>query len=157
MNLFAAIADRKSPSREGHIPKAEFTYDPQQDAYRCPQGQMLPYSTTNRDGQRVYFSDAEQCATCPMLSQCTSNQEKARSISRHIWEEHREQVRENGKGKIGQMLLRWRQQKIEPSFGEAKELHQYRRSKFRGRAKMQEQALLTAFAQNLKKIARYLA
>ncbi|THF76668.1 hypothetical protein E6C55_17995, partial [Cohnella fermenti] len=42
-------------------------------------------------------------------------------------------------------------------FGEAKELHQYRRSKFRGRAKMQEQALLTAFAQNLKKIARYLA
>jgi Transposase and inactivated derivatives len=157
MNLFATIANRKTPTKEGMLSKSDFTYDPEQDAYRCPQGQTLPYNMTTRDGHRVYFSDPTQCASCSILKQCTSNQDMKRRVQRHIWEEYRERVQANANSAIGQMLLKWRQQKIEPSFGEAKVLHQYRRCKFRGRAKTQEQALLTAFAQNLKKITRYFA
>jgi Transposase and inactivated derivatives len=157
MGLFAAIAPRKLPSTKGMLAKADFTYDSKQNVYHCPQGQILAYSTTTRDGHRLYVSDPTQCAICPIVNQCTSNKEMKRSVYRHIWEEFRDGVQANANRAIGQMLMRWRQQKIEPSFGEAKVLHQYRRCKFRGRAKTQEQALLTAFVQNLKKIVRRLA
>ena len=43
------------------------------------------------------------------------------------------------------------------SFADAKELHGLRYCRFRGREKVQEQALLTATSQNIKKIANILA
>ena len=157
MELFAVIADRKKPQKPDILPKAKFTYDPAQEVYICPQGQTLRYTTTGRNGKRVYAANPATCANCPLLDQCTKTENGQRKIERHVWESHRESVLENTKSNDGISLLHMRQRKIEPSFGEAKELHQYRRSKYRGRAKMQEQALLTAFAQNVKKIARHLA
>ncbi|WP_260405722.1 IS1182 family transposase, partial [Paenibacillus sp. 598K] len=156
-NVFPAIVPRKATTRAGTLPKAHFTFNATNNTYVCPQGQELTYKLTNREGYRLYASDASHCATCPMLAQCTSDKSKQRKIQRHVWEEFREQVEKNASSPAGQLLLRWRQRKIEPSFGEAKELHGYRRCKYRGRAKTQEQALLTAFAQNVKKIARHLA
>lgn len=42
---------------------------------------------------------------------------------------------------------------VERSFADAKELHQYRYARYRGRSKVQAQCLHTAAAQNIKKIA----
>jgi len=46
---------------------------------RCPQGQLLAYSTTDRIGYRHYKSDPATCRGCPLLASCTSSANKARS------------------------------------------------------------------------------
>jgi transposase len=151
------IAERAAPRKLGFFSKTDFTFDASQDAYRCPAGEWLPYRTTNREGYEEYASSKSHCATCPLLSQCTENQNHQRVIQRHVWEEYKEQVSRNKKSKEGENLYLWRAQTIERSFADAKNLHGYRRCRMRGRAKVQEQALMTAIAQNLKKISRHLA
>lgn len=64
---------RPTPPREGMMGTKAFTYDAQADGYRCPQGQLLPYATTDRTGSRHYKSDPKICKTCPLLASCTSN------------------------------------------------------------------------------------
>lgn len=155
MNLFPVIAERKAP--EGKFSKSQFTYDMEQDVYICPAGKTLTYGTTNRQGYKEYRSDSDTCKECPFLKQCTSSASKQRIIQRHVWERYKEKVVQNRQSKIGNDLYQLRCQTIERSFADAKTLHGLRRCRFRGKEKTQEQALMTAVAQNLKKIARHLA
>ena len=39
----------------------EYTYDPANDTYTCPQGGILRHTTTDRDGKRTYRSIPAQC------------------------------------------------------------------------------------------------
>ncbi|MHA6534807.1 transposase, partial [Paenibacillus sp. BAC0078] len=151
------IAERTTPGKPGLFSKEDFTYDTQKDVYVCPEGQQLTYRTTNRAGYEEYASPKAYCAMCPRLSQCTETQNHQRVIQRHVWEEYKERVRQNRKSTEGERIYKYRAQTIERSFADAKNLHGYRRCRMRGKAKVQEQALMTAIAQNVKKIARYLA
>jgi transposase len=155
MNIFTVIAERTPPSKEGTLAKVQFNYNKEQDIYLCPAGESLTYSTTNRSGYREYRSDPEKCTVCPMLEQCTST--KQRTIQRHIWEDFKEQVAQNRQSENGVAVYKLRCQTIERSFADAKELHGLRRCRFRGKEKTKEQVLMTAIAQNIKKIARHLA
>ncbi|NMD72747.1 transposase, partial [Bacillus sp. DNRA2] len=157
MNLFPVIAERKAFNTEGKFSKSQFIYDTEQDVYICPAGKKLVYGNTNRQGYREYKSDSNVCNDCPFLKQCTSSANKQRIIQRHIWETHKERVVQNRQSKIGNAIYQLRCQTIERSFADAKTLHGLRRCRFRGKEKTQEQALMTAVAQNLKKIARRLA
>jgi hypothetical protein len=76
-------------------------------------------------------------------------------VTRHVWEGHKEKVRENRLSKSGKML--YRKEKIERSFADSKELHGRRYCRLRGLKKASEQALLTAACQHMKKIATQLA
>ena len=49
------------------------------------------------------------------------------------------------------------QRPVERSFADAKQLHGHRYARMRGRANVQEQSLLAAVAQNIKKIATLLS
>ena len=68
-----------------------------------------------------------------------------------------EKVRNNRLSEEGKRLYKARSQTVERSFADAKELHGYRYCRYRGREKVQEQALLTASAQNIKKMALILS
>jgi hypothetical protein len=155
--VFAVIGGRAFTPVKGLFAKWRFKYDPDKDVYVCPQKQELTYSTTDRDGYRMYKSKVDQCRECPLLEQCTRSKNKQRVITRHVWEESKEWVRLNRLSKSGKYLYRLRYQTIERSFADAKELHGLRYCRFRGREKVQEQALMTAIAQNMKKIANHLA
>jgi transposase len=155
MNIFTVIAERSAPTKEGTLPKARFSYNKEHETYLCPMGETLTYSTTNRSGYKEYRSDPAKCSVCPLLEKCTST--KQRTIQRHVWEDFKEQVLQNRQSETGLAVYRLRSQTIERSFADAKELHGLRRCRFRGRNKTQEQALMTAIAQNIKKIARHLA
>ncbi|MFW5433023.1 IS1182 family transposase [Paenibacillus apiarius] len=157
LEIAAAIAERNAPTPPDIFPKKQFIYHAEENGYLCPAGKMLMYTTTNRQGYREYTSNAQECANCPLLNQCTKSANHQRKIERHIWEESKEKVAQYRKTHSGEAAYKLRPQTIERSFADAKELHGYRRCKFRGRAKTQEQAFMTAIAQNVKKIARYLA
>ncbi|OLS33696.1 transposase, partial [Bacillus sp. MRMR6] len=100
---------------------------------------------------------SKKCGNCPLLSQCTRSKNKVKVVTRHVWEEHKEKVRENRLSKSGKMLYKFRKEMVERSFADSKELHGLRYCRLRGLRKASEQALLTAACQNMKKIAKHLA
>ncbi len=147
------IAYCRPTHREGMLRKNQFRYDAQTNSYTCPQGQQLACRTTTREGYREYASDPKTCARCPLLAQCTTSRNKTKVVTRHLWEDHREKVNGNRLTVWGKSIYKRRKETVERSFADAKELHGYRYARLRGRMKVQEQALLTAACQNMKKIA----
>lgn len=156
-HLYAVIGRRAFTPVKGLIAKWRFKYDAEKNVYLCPQKHELKYSTTDREGYRHYKSDPKHCAGCPMLKECTKSKNKTKVITRHVWQLSKEWVSANGRSRSGKYLYRLRYQTIERSFADAKELHGLRYCRFRGRRKVQQQALMTATCQNIKKIANILA
>lgn len=155
-NIFAVIGGRSFTPTKGLIAKWRFKYDAQRDTYICPQNHDLPYSTTDREGYRQYKSNPKVCAACPMLNECTRSKNKQRVLTRHVWQDSKEWVKQNGRSRSGKYLYRLRYQTVERSFADAKELHGLRYCRLRGKKKVLEQALMTAICQNVKKIANHL-
>jgi len=149
----AAVAYRRHPTPKGLMGKWRFQYNASDDSYRCPAKRKLSYVTTTRDGYKVYRSDAAVCACCPYLRQCTRSATKQKVIHRHVFEHLREEARQFLRTEAGQYLAQRRRETVERSFADAKELHGLRYARYRGRKRVQHQCLVSALAQNLKKLA----
>ncbi|MED1796561.1 IS1182 family transposase [Brevibacillus nitrificans] len=156
-NIFAVIAHRRYHPTQGLFHKWQFTYDAERNSYTCPNQQELLYSTTDRHGYRHYKSDPEVCKSCPFLSKCTRSKNHRKVVTRHVWEDSKDWVRENRLSKAGKKLYKKRKETIERSFADAKQLHGFRYCRLRGLRNIMEQALMTAAVQNMKKIALHLA
>lgn len=143
--------------RDGYLRKRDFAYDRQSDGYRCPEGQLLAYATTNREGYREYKSNPAICRSCPLLASCTSSANVTKVITRHVWQESKERVAANRLTPWGKRLYARRKETVERSFADAKQLHGHRYARMRGLARVTEQCLLAAACQNMKKIALILA
>jgi transposase len=151
------VGYKRPHSPVGRLKRRHFSYDAAADAYRCPQGEALPYSTTNRDGYREYKSNPKVCKGCPLLDQCTRSRNHQKVMVRHVWEEDREQINQNRNTDWGKKVYQRRQETVERSFADAKELHGHRYARYRGLGRVKGQCLLAAACQNMKKIARLLA
>jgi hypothetical protein len=142
-----------TPPRSGMMRKNAFTYEAAVDGYRCPQGQLLTYATTDRSGYRHYTSDAAICRTCPLLASCTANAKAIRTITRHVWQDARERTDAHRLTSWGKAIYKRRKETVERSFADAKQLHGHRYARFRSLMRVACQCLLAAAAQNIKKIA----
>lgn len=138
---------------KGMLRKRAFTYDANVDAYRCPEGQVIRYATTDRNGYRHYKSDPSKCRNCPLLASCTTNAKAQKTVTRHVWANARERVDAHRLTDWGKALYKRRKETVERSFADAKQLFGHRYARFRSLAKVQTQALMAATAQNIKKIA----
>lgn len=146
-----------TPPRPGMMRKKAFVYERAADGYRCPQGQILAYATTDREGFRHYRSDPAICRTCPLLASCTTNAKAQRTITRHVWTDARERVDSYRLTPWGKAIYKRRKETVERSFADAKQLFGHRYARFRGLIAVTCQCLLAAAAQNIKKIALALA
>jgi hypothetical protein len=65
---------------EGRYTKEAFTYSAEQDAYRCPAGAWLGFSTESEvDGRTLrYYANWKACAGCPLRAQCTKSKQGRR-------------------------------------------------------------------------------
>src|SRR3984957_5270453 len=62
---------------DGRFGKQDFVYLPEEDAYRCPAGEQLPYRFTNEeDGKRIRRYWTTACQKCSLKSQCTTGPER---------------------------------------------------------------------------------
>ncbi len=147
------ISYRRPTHRKGYFYKRQYEYEPQNDQYRCPEGEILCYSTTDRHGYRHYKSDVKVCRSCPVRTRCTQNKQGQKTVTRHVWEEDKERVNRHRLSTYGKGIYKRRKETIERSFADAKELHSYRYARYRGLKKVQGQCLLVAAAQNMKKMA----
>ena len=146
-----------TPPRAGMMRKRAFAYEAEADGYRCPEGQLLTYATTDRNGYRHYRSDPAICRACPLLASCTANAKAERTITRHVWAEARERSDAYRLTPWGKAIYKRRKETVERSFADAKQLHGHRYARFRGLVAVACQCLLAAAAQNIKKIALALA
>ncbi|WP_424236703.1 IS1182 family transposase [Bhargavaea ginsengi] len=139
--------------KKGYLRKSEFHYDSEKNAYICPNGQELRYSTTNKQGYREYKSNGAKCAGCPLLAQCTQSQNHVKVITRHVWQYYLDQAEAIRLTPENKEIYARRKETVERGFGDAKEKCGMRWTTLRGRAKMSMQAMLTFAALNLKRLA----
>ena len=70
-----------------------------------------------------------------------------------LWEASRERMDQHRLNRVGKRIYKRRKETVERSFADAKQLHGHRYARMRGLTKVQQQCLLAATAQNIKKIA----
>lgn len=151
--ITGVIGYRRPNHRKGYLYKRAYLYEAGPDAYRCPEGRLLPYGTTDRNGYRHYRSDPKICRDCPLLASCTSNEIHVKTVTRHVWQDSKDRIDSNRLTPWGKAVYKRRKETVERSFADAKQLHGHRYARLRGIDKVREQCLLAAACQNMKKIA----
>lgn len=78
----------KDGTNTTHFSKNAFVYNEEKDSYWCPAGKELPYKnqTSQTDGsrhriRRRYHANPNDCAACPLRSQCIKGPAKNRTIN----------------------------------------------------------------------------
>lgn len=132
--------------------KHRFTYDADQDQYRCPNGAHLPRRKTKyTERVIVYQAAAATCNACPLKAKCTES-DQGRMVTRSFDEPYLEQVRAYQDTEAYKQALRKRKVWVEPLFGEAKDWHGLERFRLRMLEKVNSEALVIATGQNLKRL-----
>ena len=133
---------------------SRFTYDPERDEYRCPEGQVLRRRKVKyTEGVVVYRADAAACNACPLKAACTDSS-RGRSVHRSLYVEHLDRVRAYHETRAYEKAMAKRKVWVEPLVGEAKDWHGLERFRLRGLWKVNAEALLIATGQNLKRLLR---
>ena len=148
---------KRQMTKEGFFKKYEYTYDPYYDHYVCPNGEILSYSTTNREGYREYKSHSETCKCCPSREICTHSRNTQKIIARHVLADYLDKAEEIRRSQEWKTLYPERSRTIERVFADAKEKHGMRYARYRGVARVTMQILMTYAAMNLKKLATWKA
>jgi transposase len=103
---------------EGRFGKQDFTYIPQQDVYRCPAGNLLPYHmTTVEKGLTLRrYWDLESCRACAIKPKCTT------SLNRRIMRWEHEEIIEAMQRRmdLAPYAMRSRRRIVEHPFGTIK-------------------------------------
>jgi transposase len=144
----------KSTRQDGTFPRADFTYDAEADAYTCPEGKTLTTSGTvvNEGTTRVYRGSTFDCGPCRLKEQCCPNT-PARKIPRSIYEPAREVARSLA-GTPAFERSRQDRKRVEMLFAHLKRVLNMGRLRLRGPCGAQDEFVLAATAQNLRKLAK---
>ena len=156
MPVFPYTRAKTKPKLENPYYPREYKYDEINDCYICPEGKILLYSTTNRDGYRIYQSKKSLCEKCSNLNRCTASKSKKKIITRHIWQDYLDYCEWYRLTPEGKAEYKKRKETIERDFGSAKEHHSFRYTNMKGEAKMDMKAALTFACLNMKKLANLL-
>jgi transposase len=148
------VIDRRHQTR-GRFTRDAFRYEPQENAYYCPEGKPLHYRGQRHSSQGyLYRSTEAQCQGCPQKKFCT--QGPYRRLFVHWQEPARQTVRALAGTPAYKQSQRARY-KVEALFAELKQQMRLRRVRLRRTWNVAEQFLLAATAQNLKRMVRFLA
>ena len=103
---------------DGRFGKQDFVYLPEQDAYRCPAGQIMKWSFNRVDehGMTLRYYSTPRCSDCPIKAQCTP------AKMRRIWRWEHEGVLDAMQRRLDQApdSMRIRRQTAEHPFGTLK-------------------------------------
>jgi transposase len=155
-DIRAAIPFSNGGSDHRLIPRSAFLYDPATDTYRCPTGALLTRqgrtTTTAAHPLIIYRPRPAACADCPLKLRCCGSA-KVRSVSRPDDGGLRDRTVAYLRTGPARRLIRQRKAWVETVFGDGKERRGLRRARCRGLDAVRIQALLTATAQNIRKLA----
>ena len=141
-----------SLSTQARYPRPVF--DRARNIYICPGGAELT-STGNVDqGHIVYYrANKNDCSTCALKPRCTTA--IVRKVTRDVDEEVREHVRGLAHTDAFEQSRRERK-KVEMRFAHMKRIFKLDRLRLRGLSGAKDEVLLTATAQNLRRLVKFL-
>jgi transposase len=144
----------KSARSDGTFSRADFVFDRQRNVYVCPGGAELA-STGNIDqGHIVYYrANKNDCSACSLKPKCTTA--PMRKVTRDVNEDVRDSVRALAGTEAFQQSRRERK-KVEMRFAHMKRILRLDRLRLRGLSGARDEVLLTATAQNLRRLVRFL-
>jgi len=146
----------KSQRNDGTFSRADFTYDQARDLYLCPGAKELKTTGRVHDGRtQLYRARKSDCDRCPMKQRCCPNTPHRR-VPRDIDEDVRDQVRAFADTPSFQRSRNERK-KVEMAFAHMKRIFKLDRLRLRGLNGARDEILLTATAQNLRKLAKYVS
>ncbi|MDN5872701.1 MAG: IS1182 family transposase [Nitrococcus sp.] len=132
--------------------RADFTFEPVADQYRCPAGQPLPRRGVKPSAEVIiYRADPALCNGCSRKAECTTS-DHGRMVHRSRFAGYLERVQGYHATEAYQKALRKRQVWVEPLFAEAQQWHGLDRLRLRGLRNANIQGLLVAAGQNLKRL-----
>jgi Transposase DDE domain len=133
--------------------KDRFTYEPQTDAYICPEGQTLIFGGTIPRGDRearIYRSKGVVCRDCPAFGKCTKDKRQGRKLQIGPYEDELRRNRTLMETEEAKALYGQRKELPEPVFGILKELLGARRFLLRGLSNVLCEWMLLGTAFNLR-------
>jgi hypothetical protein len=144
----------KSKQTGGRFTKEDFAFDRDRNVYICPAGAELTHSGVVDQGRILpYRASTTDCSICALKPQCTTA--PARKVSRDIDEDVRDQVRALASTEAF-LVSRRERKKVEMRFAHMKRIHKLDRLRLRGLSGAKDEVLLTATAQNLRRLAKLL-
>jgi len=132
--------------------RTEFTYQPQNDTFRCPAGQTLARKQLVRKDRSVYYmGQAEVCGSCALKPRCTTGSQ--RLVSRHLHEEALQRMQQRATPEA----MRLRRSTVEHPFANLKyRIFGHPRFLLRGLRGAQTEISLAVAAYNLKRMRKIL-
>ena len=144
----------KSARSDGKFSRADFVFDKERNVYICPAGATLTHSGVVDQGRILpYRASTNDCSICKLKPRCTTA--PARKVSRDIDEDVREHVRALANTEAFQLSCRERK-KVEVRFAHMKRILKLDRLRPRGLSGARDDVLLTATAQNLRRLAKFI-
>lgn len=148
---------RKQGAKPRPIGKEHFTWLPEQNMYRCPEGHALPWIGQEKRGQsdgqinvvHSYRCSPQHCGACPRQTACSANPNRGRAVKRSEHEALVEAHRARMATAEAKSVYRLRGQTVELGFADFKQHRSLRQFSGRGPSRAQRQVGLTVLAHNL--------
>jgi len=145
----------KSARTDGTFSRADFVFDRERNVYICPGGKLLHSTGTVIDGGTLRFRASKRdCDVCALKMQCCPNT-PGRWIPRDLHEDARDVARALAKTEAFGQSRRERK-KVEMRFAHMKRIFKLDRLRLRGLSGAKDEVLLTATAQNLRRLVKFL-
>jgi transposase len=132
--------------------REHFTYEAEQDRYRCPEGRLLRYVGDNKNNKtRMYDANGSLCRCCPRWGTCTKRLQ-GRRVERPYTEAVRERLERRCQDGDARALMRRRKMRAEHPFGHIKHNLGIKTFLLRGLSGVRAEAALAATAFNLARM-----
>jgi len=154
----------KTERKDGTFERDEFQWDEAADEYHCPQGHALrsqwrPFKNARTHVTKadtvIYRASERRCTTCPMKPRCCPNM-PFRKITRSIHESARDVARRIATT-VQYQRSRCERKKVEMLFAHLKSILKLDRLRLRELSGATDEFTLAAIAQNLRRLAKFVA
>jgi hypothetical protein len=144
----------KSARDDGTFSRGDFAYNQEADIYVCPAGKVLTSTGTlvNDGATLLYRASKHDCDACELKPRCCPKM-PARKVPRSIYENARDVARDIAKTET-YVTSRRERKKVEMLFAHLKRILRLDRLRLRGPFGAQDEFLLAATVQNLRKLAK---
>ena len=139
--------------------RGALVYQKEHDRFQCSAGKYLTPTPAITENHKRYVSLSSDCQACAQASTCparTRGSSPQRFVLRNLDQDLFEDVQARMRDPTFRTRRCERMWKMEGLFAEAKQNHGLSRARYRGRAKVQIQAYLSATVQNLKRLVAVL-
>jgi transposase len=147
--------DEEADKEKDGYKKKNFTFDPEDNRYICPEGKPLVYwkrdvEVNKRKKRTKLVYRGTECGSCSKITLCTKG--KQRIVKRDIKEHLQEDMRQKLDSEEGRKTYQKRMSTVEPVFGNLKYNLGYRQFLLRSKEKASAEFKLMCIGHNLQKI-----